>query len=225
MPQPSPIFGSAPTAPRWSRFFRIARPCSTMAWRLAVLHVGDEADAAGILLACGIVEALRGRQGRVARPPMAVRRRAARFGLLSTRRSSRPRIRSNTPSRRSRPPARSPNRPAGRPLSKLLEAWESRRERPHLAGVSRLASAEQRPFRPRAAGGFVGSRFGRRPTRHDILDDDGAALPSRSRWDSITVLTAGRCQNSPAHARGLCAGSDENFPRGARRATNDPASR
>ncbi len=32
MPQPSPIFGSAPTAPRWSRFSRIFRPCCTMEW-------------------------------------------------------------------------------------------------------------------------------------------------------------------------------------------------
>ena len=31
MPQPSPIIGSAPTAPRWARFLRIASPCSTMA--------------------------------------------------------------------------------------------------------------------------------------------------------------------------------------------------
>ncbi len=32
MPAPSPASGSAPTAPRWVRFFRISRPCSTMAW-------------------------------------------------------------------------------------------------------------------------------------------------------------------------------------------------
>src|SRR3712207_6641938 len=34
MPQPSPILGSAPTAPRWSRLCRMDRPCSTMSWDL-----------------------------------------------------------------------------------------------------------------------------------------------------------------------------------------------
>ncbi len=32
MPAPSPISGSAPTAPRWSRLSRICRPCSMMRW-------------------------------------------------------------------------------------------------------------------------------------------------------------------------------------------------
>ncbi|MCY1550175.1 hypothetical protein D9M68_864060 [compost metagenome] len=32
MPAPSPISLSAPTAPRWSRFSRIFRPCWMMAW-------------------------------------------------------------------------------------------------------------------------------------------------------------------------------------------------
>jgi hypothetical protein len=55
---PSPISGSAPTAPRWSRFFRICRPCLTIWWTSAVLHMGDEADAAGIVFVARIVQTL-----------------------------------------------------------------------------------------------------------------------------------------------------------------------
>ena len=50
MPAPSPISGSAPTAPRWSRFSRILRPCSTIACDFVPGDVGDEADAAGVVL-------------------------------------------------------------------------------------------------------------------------------------------------------------------------------
>ena len=85
-----PILGSAPTAPRWSRLCRICRPCCDDGVGLAVLHVGDEADAAGILLVRRIVEPLRRRQGRIAG-------RRAGTGLhprsVSTVRSSRPRSR------------------------------------------------------------------------------------------------------------------------------------
>ena len=58
------IFGSAPTAPRWSRFSQDREALLDDVVRLAVLHVGDEADAAGILLVRGIVEALGRREGR-----------------------------------------------------------------------------------------------------------------------------------------------------------------
>ena len=61
-PQPSPSVGSAPTAPRWSRLTRICRPFSQDRVGLAVLHVGDEADAAGIVLVGRVVEALRARR-------------------------------------------------------------------------------------------------------------------------------------------------------------------
>ncbi len=37
MPAPSPMSLSAPTAPRWSRFSRIFRPCCTMAWLFSPL--------------------------------------------------------------------------------------------------------------------------------------------------------------------------------------------
>ena len=66
MPQPSPAFGSAPTAPRWSRLCRICRRLRDDRVALAVLHVGDEADAAGILLVARIVEALRRGQAGIA---------------------------------------------------------------------------------------------------------------------------------------------------------------
>ena len=48
MPAPSPISLSAPTAPRWSRFSRIFRPCWMMAWLFA-LDVRHEADATGVM--------------------------------------------------------------------------------------------------------------------------------------------------------------------------------
>ena len=59
MPAPSPARGSAPTAPRCSRLQRIASASSTSLCDLRALDVGDEADAAGILLERGIVQALR----------------------------------------------------------------------------------------------------------------------------------------------------------------------
>ena len=40
MPAPSPISASAPTAPRWSRFSRIFRPCSTIACDLLARRCG-----------------------------------------------------------------------------------------------------------------------------------------------------------------------------------------
>ena len=42
MPAPSPVFASAPVAPRWSRLHSEARPCSTMRWLRAAVHVDDE---------------------------------------------------------------------------------------------------------------------------------------------------------------------------------------
>ena len=64
--------------------------------RLAVLHVGDEADAAGILLVGGIVEALRRRQRRVAR------RMAGRRGgrLASSRQIAHPALAQRLAARR-----------------------------------------------------------------------------------------------------------------------------
>ena len=50
--------------------------------RLAVLHVGDEADAAGIVLVRGIVEPLRARQQRVDPGQNRARTRACRGGAL-----------------------------------------------------------------------------------------------------------------------------------------------
>ena len=57
MPAPSPARGSAPTAPRCSRLQRIVQRVLDDLVRLAALDVGDEADAAGILVERGIVEA------------------------------------------------------------------------------------------------------------------------------------------------------------------------
>ena len=51
MPAPSPASGSAPTAPRCSRFSRMASASSTSWCDLRALQVGDEADAARVVLA------------------------------------------------------------------------------------------------------------------------------------------------------------------------------
>ena len=59
MPAPSPARGSAPTAPRCSRLHRIVQRVLDDLVRLAALDVGDEADAAGILVERRIVEAVR----------------------------------------------------------------------------------------------------------------------------------------------------------------------
>ena len=58
MPAPSPVLGSEPVAPRWSRLRSASRP-----WRTIVVagHAGqrrDECDTAGVVFERGIVEAL-----------------------------------------------------------------------------------------------------------------------------------------------------------------------
>ena len=59
MPAPSPAIGSAPTAPRCSRFSRMSSASLTIWCDLRALQVGDEADAAGVVLALGIEQAAR----------------------------------------------------------------------------------------------------------------------------------------------------------------------
>ena len=59
MPAPSPVFFSQPQAPRCSRFSRIWSALLDDVVRLAALQVDDEADAAGVVLVLGVVEALR----------------------------------------------------------------------------------------------------------------------------------------------------------------------
>ena len=56
MPAPSPTSGSAPTAPRCSRFSRIGGRSRRCVWDFARAEVDDEADAAGIVLARRVVE-------------------------------------------------------------------------------------------------------------------------------------------------------------------------
>ena len=60
MPAPSPISLSAPTAPRWSRFSRILQTLLDDLVRALALDVGDEADAAGVVLVPGSVQAVAG---------------------------------------------------------------------------------------------------------------------------------------------------------------------
>ena len=81
MPAPSPISGSAPTAPRCSRFSRIRRPFWTIWCDFSLLQVDDEADAAGIVLA------VRDRRG--PRPPgdwLCERRRGSGAGWVPSAR-------------------------------------------------------------------------------------------------------------------------------------------
>ena len=61
MPAPSPASGSAPTAPRCSRFSRMASASLTSWCDLRALQVGDEADAAGVVLAARVEQAARPR--------------------------------------------------------------------------------------------------------------------------------------------------------------------
>ncbi|WDT80093.1 MAG: hypothetical protein MPW14_23795 [Candidatus Manganitrophus sp.] len=61
MPAPSPVQGSQPTAPRWSRFSSDLQPIVNDVVGTAALDVGQEADAAGIVLE------LRDRKGLVLR--------------------------------------------------------------------------------------------------------------------------------------------------------------
>ena len=91
MPQPSPALGSAPTAPRWSRLSRICRPIAHEFVRLGVVHVGDEADAAGVMLVAGIIKALRRRQaiGGCENHPLLHRGNAGRGGFAARARHRR----------------------------------------------------------------------------------------------------------------------------------------
>ena len=66
-----------PTAPRWSRLTRICKALFENVVRLAVLHVGHKANAAGIMLLGRIVEGLGGRHQRV-RTESGLRRLAVR---------------------------------------------------------------------------------------------------------------------------------------------------
>ena len=59
MPAPSPARGSAPTAPRCSRLQRMASASCTILCDFAALDIGNEADAAGILLGRRIIKSLR----------------------------------------------------------------------------------------------------------------------------------------------------------------------
>ena len=62
IPAPSPTFGSALVAPRWSRLQSDARPSSTMRWLAPAVHVDHERHAAGVVLEAWVVEALGGRR-------------------------------------------------------------------------------------------------------------------------------------------------------------------
>jgi hypothetical protein len=64
MPAPSPVSGSLPEAPRCSRLRSAVRPCSTVSWRDAPGDVGQEGDAAGVVLVRRVVQALGVREGR-----------------------------------------------------------------------------------------------------------------------------------------------------------------
>ena len=57
MPAPSPTSGSAPTAPRCVEVLQDLQAIRDDVVRAAALQVGDEADAAGIVLVARIVEA------------------------------------------------------------------------------------------------------------------------------------------------------------------------
>ena len=58
MPAPSPCSGSAPVAPRCARFLRMCSALRDDRVRFAVLDVGNEADAAGVVLVARVVHAL-----------------------------------------------------------------------------------------------------------------------------------------------------------------------
>ena len=72
MPQPSPSFGSAPTAPRWSRLTRICRPFSRMSCDLRFFMSATKPTPQESCSLRGIVEALGARRQRVADPDRAV---------------------------------------------------------------------------------------------------------------------------------------------------------
>ena len=58
MPAPSPVFFSAPTAPRCSRFTSTVSALRDDVVRRAPLDVDDEAEAAGVVLVRGVVQPL-----------------------------------------------------------------------------------------------------------------------------------------------------------------------
>ena len=60
MPAPSPLSGSQPHPPRWFMFSSISRASETILLRRLALDVADEADAAGVVLVAGVVQALGG---------------------------------------------------------------------------------------------------------------------------------------------------------------------
>ena len=82
MPAPSPTLASAPVAPRWSRWHSDAMPRSMMRWLAPAVHVDDEADTAGVVLECRVVQALRA--GNVVH-----RRHPVRVGSVWSRHSGR----------------------------------------------------------------------------------------------------------------------------------------
>ena len=118
--------------------------------RLAVLHVGDEADAAGILLVGGIVEALRRRQA----GSRAGWRDGAAGRLASSRQIAHPALAQRLAARRRcmfscRRPGRTFRTGRTRFVASRGSGVSSR------ARTSRASpgwSAAQRPFRPRVAG-------------------------------------------------------------------------
>ena len=174
MPQPSPIFGSAPTAPRWSRLFEDREALLDDVVRLAVLHVGDEADAAGILLVGGIVEALGRRAGRDrapngtvigaswpsrgSRPTSLIQRsldrsQSAHCQFLT---SAQTRLQAAFAAAFGSAGDRIVRRPA---VLQVFGGSGACRVEPAPRGLTGLSSAESRPFRPRFAGGVRGISF------------------------------------------------------------------
>ena len=67
MPAPSPVLASQPHAPRCCRLMRTCEPLLDDRVRAAPLDVDDEADAAGVVLVAGVVQALGLRRGQMNR--------------------------------------------------------------------------------------------------------------------------------------------------------------
>ncbi len=63
MPAPSPVKGSAPSAPRCSRWSSARSARTTTSCEAGAPQARDERDAAGIVLVCGVVEASGPRRG------------------------------------------------------------------------------------------------------------------------------------------------------------------
>jgi hypothetical protein len=176
MPQPSPMLGSPPTAPRWSRFSRISRALLDDRMALAVLHVRDEADAARVALVRRIVEALRLRHVGIAhdqRRREILVRRARSFDAVQMRAHHVSCIRlprwQHTVSGDDPPECR---KALGRPLPHFTFGGRPRPVRARSRGRLAGSLARARPHRPLHAGvGHVS--FDRNGECHGTKDPGG----------------------------------------------------